>query len=159
MSAPDLVQWLAGWPGAAFLRRSGVAYLFVNAAHILGVGLILGAILPLDLRLMGLVRSPPIAAVGPFLSRVAGCGVVLAVLSGFWLFTVRPVAYIANQALLIKIALLAAAIANLGFLHMSGVWHAVASGAPEGGVVRLCAFLSFSLWLAALLAGRWIGFL
>ncbi|WP_349433334.1 DUF2214 domain-containing protein [Pararhizobium sp. A13] len=159
MSGPDLLQWLAGWPGAAFLRRSSAAYLFVNAAHILGIGLILGAILPLDLRLMGLVRAPPVAAVGPFLSRAAACGVVLAVLSGFWLFTVRPVAYIGNQAFLIEIALLAAAIANLGFLHMSGAWRAVASGAPAGGVVRFCAFLSFSLWLAALLAGRWIGFL
>lgn len=159
MSGTDLLQWLAGWPGAALLRRFSIAYLFVNAAHILGIGLILGAILPLDLRLMGLLRSPPVPAVGPFLSRAAACGVVLAVLSGFWLFTVRPVAYIANQAFLIKLALLAAAIANLSFLHMSGAWRAVASGAPVGGVVRFCAFLSFFLWLSALLAGRWIGFL
>lgn len=159
MSGPDLLQWLAGWPGAALLRRFSIAYLFVNAVHILGIGLIIGAILPLDLRLMGLLRAPPVAAIGPFLSRAAAAGVTLAVVSGFWLFTVRPAHYLTNPAFLIKLALIAAAIVNLGYLHMSGAWGAVSTGAPAGGLVRLCAFLSFFLWLGALLAGRWIGFL
>ena len=55
----EALDWLAAWPGAVWLQNSGTAYLFVNAAHILGIGLLLGAILPLDLHLLGLLRSSP----------------------------------------------------------------------------------------------------
>ena len=63
------VEWLGTWPGAVLLQRSGTAYLFVNAAHIASIGLLIGGILPLDLRLAGLLarraaggdRSVPVA--------------------------------------------------------------------------------------------------
>ena len=54
-----IVDWLEALPLAAWLRRPTPAYPLVNAAHILGIGLILGAILPLDLRLMGVFRAAP----------------------------------------------------------------------------------------------------
>ena len=74
----SLVEWIGAWPGAVLLQRSGTAYLLVNAAHILGVGLVVGAILPLDLRLLGFYRRVPLEVVGPFLSRAAAAGVALA---------------------------------------------------------------------------------
>ena len=52
-----LVDWIGAWPGAVLLQRSGTIYLFVNAAHIASVGLLIGGILPLDLRLVGLLRG------------------------------------------------------------------------------------------------------
>lgn len=69
-----LLEPLGHWPGALWLQRSGTAYLLVSAAHILGIGLLVGAILPLDLRLLGLLRAAPLAVLAPFLTRVAGCG-------------------------------------------------------------------------------------
>jgi hypothetical protein len=90
------LDWLAAWPGAVWLQNSGTAYLFVNAAHILGIGLLLGAILPLDLHLLGLVRSSPLPIVGPFLLRVAFAGLALALLTGLWLFSVKPREYVSN---------------------------------------------------------------
>jgi hypothetical protein len=45
-----LVDWIGAWPGAVLLQRSGTIYLFVNAAHIASIGLLIGGILPLDLR-------------------------------------------------------------------------------------------------------------
>ncbi|WP_029354334.1 hypothetical protein [Bosea sp. 117] len=153
-----LASWLASWPGATWLRGSGTAYLVVNAAHILGIGLILGAILPLDARLMGIGRAP-LGVVGPLLSRAAAVGVGLALLTGFWLFTVRPIHYAGNAAFLAKLALVALALVNVAIQHANPAYRrALAGGAVSVGV-RTSAAASALLWLAALLAGRWIGFL
>jgi hypothetical protein len=153
-----LVDWIAAWPGAVLLQRSGTAYLLVNAAHILGLGLLVGAILPLDLRLLGFFRSVPLAVVGPFLSRAAAVGLGLAILTGLWLFTVKPAEYLANEAFLWKLALLAAALVNIVLQHRSGAFaRALAEGEVRTGV-RLAAFCSAVLWLSVLVAGRWIGF-
>lgn len=84
-----LLDTLATWPGALWLQGSGTAYLFLNAAHILGLGLLLGAIVPLDLRLAGLWRELPLHILLPFSSRAAAAGLSLVVVTGLWLFTVR----------------------------------------------------------------------
>jgi hypothetical protein len=153
-----LVDWIAAWPGAVLLQRSGTAYLLVNAAHILGLGLLVGAILPLDLRLLGFFRSVPLAVVGPFLSRAAAVGLALAILTGLWLFTVKPAEYLANEAFLWKLALLAAALVNIVVQHRSSAFtRALADGEPGTGV-RVAALCSAVLWVSVLVAGRWIGF-
>jgi hypothetical protein len=154
-----LIEWIGAWPGAVLLQNSGTAYLFVNAAHILGIGLIVGAILPLDLRLIGLFRSVPLAVLGPFLSRAAAMGVALAILTGLWLFSVRPSHYLGNAAFLCKLVLLALALTNIALQHRSRHFRSALGGKPIHAQVRMLALLSALLWLSALLAGRWIGFL
>lgn len=155
----ELLQALSEWPGAVALRRSEVAYLLVNAAHILSIGFILGAIVTLDLRVLGLLRQYPIGALGPPLSRVAAVGVVCAVLTGFVLFTVRPLAYIQNTAFLVKIALVGLAVANALILQSNRHWRRALSGGEVHASVRVSALLSAMLWISAVVAGRWIGFL
>ena len=152
------VDWIGTWPGAVLLQRSGTAYLLVNAAHILGVGLIVGAVIPLDLRLLGLFRGMPLSAIGPFLSRAAAAGVVLAIVTGLWLFTVKPAEYLDNGAFLAKVALLAVALVNIVLQHRNRYFaHALADGALHPNV-RVTAGCSILLWLSVLVAGRWIGF-
>jgi hypothetical protein len=150
------LDWLGGLPPAALLRRSVTLYLLVNAAHILGVGLLIGAILPLDLRLIGVLRQGPIAVLAPFLVRVAATGLALAIATG--LFSVKPAEYAANPAFLAKLGLLAFGLANVGVQHRSGTWQRLQQGGEPDTVVRLLAGLSSLTWLAALVAGRWIGF-
>ena len=77
-----MLEAIGGWPGASWLQQSATAYLFVNAAHILGLAVLLGAILPLDLRLLGLFRRFPLEVLGPFLVRCAAAGLGLALLTG-----------------------------------------------------------------------------
>lgn len=154
-----MLEWLAGWPGAVWLQDSGTAYLFVNAAHILGIALLLGSILPLDLRLVGGGSGTPLAVLGPFLTRVAKVGLILAVLTGAWLFTVQPATYLGNTAFLYKLGLLGLALANIAWQHRAPGLRQAWRGEPVPIGVRVRAALSFSLWIAALVAGRWIGFI
>src|SRR5258708_37706469 len=135
----QLVEWIGTWPGAVLLQRSGTAYLLVNAAHIVGVGLVMGGILPLDLRLAGVFRGVPIAAIAPFLSRSAAIGVVLAIATGLWLFSVQPVEYLANEAFLWKMALLGLALANIVLQHRSRHYRLALAGGDLHPGVRLVA--------------------
>ena len=155
----SLVEWIGAWPGAVLLQRSGTAYLLVNAAHILGVGLVVGAILPLDLRLLGFFRRVPLEVIGPFLSRAAAAGVALAIVTGLWLFTVKPAEYLGNTAFLCKALLLAVALGNVVLQHRNRRFRAaLAGGGNVHPSVRLIAACSATLWLSVLVAGRWIGF-
>ncbi|MBY0324284.1 MAG: DUF2214 domain-containing protein [Reyranella sp.] len=154
-----LVDWIGAWPGAVLLQRSGTAYLFVNAAHIASIGLLIGGILPLDLRLAGLLRGASLAAIGPFLSRSAAIGLALAIVTGLWLFSVKPREYLENSAFLWKMALLALALINVAGQHRNRHFHLALDGGPIHPSVRLVAGCSAVLWLAVLVAGRWVGFL
>ena len=153
-----MAEWLEALPPAAWLRRATFAYPLVNAAHILGIGLILGAILPLDLRLMGAFRAAPLPVIGPFLSRVAAAGVALALVTGALLFVVKPAEYLANPAFLAKLGLLALALGNVALVHLGAGWDGAVTGRGVSPALRLSAAASMLLWLGALVAGRWIGF-
>ncbi|MDH1293434.1 DUF2214 domain-containing protein [Comamonas terrigena] len=156
----QVLEALSLWPGARWLQASGTAYLWVNAAHILGLGLLVGAIVPLDLRLLGLWRQVPLAALRPVLQPMAALGLALALLTGLWLFSVRPVDYAFNTAFQCKLALLVLALGNIAWQHGAVGWSARAQHAAAPSVaVRCRAALSLLLWLAMVLAGRWIGFL
>jgi hypothetical protein len=154
----DLFEWLAASPLALALGRHPTLYIVLNATHILGVGLLVGAILPLDLRLMGFFRAVPVAVIAPFLSRIATSGLLLAIATGLCLFSVRPAEYAANPAFLTKLALLVLGSLNALALHRTSGWRDVLEGESVSRWVTLSAALSAIIWLAALLAGRWIGF-
>jgi hypothetical protein len=150
-----VLEAIGSWPGAIWLRGSATAYLAVNAAHILGIGVLVGSILPLDLRLLGFYRAFSLEVLRPFLTRAAATGLVLAIVTGVWLFSVKPTEYLANEAFRWKLLLLALALANVGFQHA----RAGTGSDRISRATRVSAGMSLCLWLSALLAGRWIGFL
>lgn len=154
-----MLDLLAASPIAALLRGSGTAYLLVNATHILGIALLIGSILPLDLRLAGAFPRTPLPAIAPLLRGTALVGLTLSVLTGFTLFTANPQEYAGNPAFRIKLLLLALAVLNAALVTRSRAWAQVLSGAQPPPALRLMAALSALLWLSILLAGRWIGFL
>lgn len=153
-----VTDWIGNWPGALWLQQSGTAYLFVNAAHILGLGLLLGAILPLDLRLV-LGRSQALSVLAPVAIRTAALGLVLTLLTGAWLFSVSPANYLDNPAFRWKLLLLSLALVNVVVQHRH--WRSL--GLPDATHAlpvrgRMLAGTSALLWIATLVAGRWIGF-
>lgn len=149
---------LADWPGAHVLRGSAGLYAMTNAAHILAIGLIVGSLATLDLRLLGLFRNYPVGVLGPPLSRMAAAGVVLALVTGFLLFSVKPAEYVRNPAFLTKIALVVLGVVNALALHYSRQWVHVLRANMINWRVRFAAILSLLIWINAILAGRWIGF-
>lgn len=97
--------------------------------------------------------------VAPFLSRSAGVGLALALLTGFCLFSVRPGEYAANPAFLAKLGLIAFGLLNVLVVHAGQGWRTVTTVGILRPAIRVSAALSAATWIAALVAGRWIGFL
>lgn len=154
-----LVDWIGSWPGALWLQQSGTAYLLVNAAHILGLGLLLGGMLPLDLRLVVGRAQTSLSVLAPFAIRTAAAGLSLALLTGAWLFSVDPQGYLDNNAFRWKLLLLSLALLNVALQHRQ--WRLATLYEVTGPVparVRLLAAASALLWVSTLVAGRWIGF-
>lgn len=160
------MEWLTVWleplavtPVARLLITSSTTYLLVNAAHILSVGLLFGAILALDLRLIGFAQPLPLPLVAPYLSRLAGFGLALAMATGLCLFSVRPMGYATNPAFLWKLGLIGIGFANILAVHRGTGWAIMLDGGQPTAALRISAVLSIVIWIAAVVAGRWIGFL
>ncbi len=82
-----LLHALQAWPDARWLQASGTAWMLVNASHLLGIALLLGSILPLDLRLLAGRERLPLSAPTRAAIRTAALGLVLAIATGLWMFS------------------------------------------------------------------------
>jgi hypothetical protein len=156
------LRWLEASSLGHFMRESGTwTYAFVNLGHILGIALLFGAITLLDLRLLGVWRSIPLAMMSRPAVTVAGCGVALAVLTGIPMFATKAGDYADNRFLFAKFALVALALLNVLLLHFSTAWRAHRNRALTRGEERhlaVMAAVSLCLWLAAITCGRLAGY-
>lgn len=148
---------------ATALRQSTIAYPLVSSAHILGLGLLVGSIVVLDLRLLGVIKRGAVTDLLPLMSRVAATGLFVAVLTGILLFSVQPDHYLANSAFLIKLALIALGLLNVALVHSLPSWRTLVRSQSEQAVniapsLKILALCSLLLWVGALGAGRWIAF-
>lgn len=139
------------------LGESVWLYPLVNTAHIVGIALLFGAIVPLDLRLSGCWRQLPVDALRHVLLPLATGGLLLALASGALLFITRPVDYLHEPLFVLKLGLLVAAVLNALWLRRSPSWRRGADTATPGAW-RLAGVLSIVLWLAVITAGRLIGY-
>jgi hypothetical protein len=156
--------WLAALeatPLAGTLRGSVWAYPLVNTAHILGVALLVGSMIPLDLRLLGAWRSVPLTPLWRVLTRTASAGLGLAVVFGTLLFITRATEYAASGLFLSKMVVVGIGTANALAVRTLGP-EAIApmrSAREKSPVrVRLAGGLSLAAWLTALTLGRLVGY-
>jgi hypothetical protein len=138
---------------AQWLRFSRWGYATVNTTHVFGIALLVGAILPLDLRLLGVWRSVPLEPLARVLVPVAATGLLLAATTGAFLFITRAPEYAALDLFLVKVALIAAGAVHALSLHLgSRLQNALPARLRAAGAASL------SLWLAALVCGRLLAF-
>jgi putative intracellular protease/amidase len=139
-----LVEALEASALAEHLRRSRWTYPLVNAGHVAGIALLVGAVVPMAVTSLRNRRAGRalIRALRPF----AVAGLVLAVVCGGLLFIAQAGDYVANPWFQAKLALIALALAN-------AAWHL-----RRGELSAPAALASILLWSGALVAGRMIGF-
>ncbi|RUO31363.1 DUF6644 family protein [Aliidiomarina sanyensis] len=143
---------------ASFMRQSAIAYPIVSSAHIIGLGFLIGAIALLDLRILGMVQRAHIVDLARLCSRFAAIGLCLAFVSGVMLFSVQPTTYLNNSAFLLKIALIGIGLMNVAIVHRLPQWSTLLETGAISPVLRVTAFTSIMIWLATIVAGRWIAF-
>lgn len=140
---------------AEYLRASRWGYAAVTTAHVLGIALLVGAIIPFNLRILGLWRGVPRAALARALLPVAASGLALAVVAGALLFSVRALEYSGIVFLQVKLVLVAVGTLSALLLHRSHGW--LLQGATDTHLMTH-AVLSTVCWLGTLVFGRLIAF-
>ena len=162
MSVAHFLTWLEASKLGALTRSLGVwSYGVINLVHILGIILLFGSILILDLRLLGAWRQIPLAQLSRPTTRMAQIGFILALCSGLPMISVKSTDYIGNPFLLIKFPAIALALLNVWLVHRTEAWraHGIRALMPsERSRLKIGAVLSLAFWLTAITSGRMIGY-
>jgi hypothetical protein len=156
------MAWLEGSVLGHAMRESGVwTYGVVNLIHILGVASFFGAVLVLDLRLMGLWRKVALPAISEPTVRVAAMGFVISAISGVCLLATKATEYVGNPFLYIKFPAIGVGLLNAVALHSLSAWkqHKMRElTLREQSKLAVFGGVSLFCWLTAITAGRMIGY-
>lgn len=128
------------------------AYPALEIVHIVGIGLLLGNLVLVELRVWGFGASLPLPALARLALRVSLLGFCLAAASGLVMFSSQPDELLANRSFLVKMSLLALAGINAAVFHVRG------GLVKLDGTARAQTALSLGLWLGVIICGRWIAY-
>ena len=124
----DALAWLQSSALGMFMRGSGPwTYPVVNLIHILGVATLFGAVLILDLRLLGVWRRAPLPPITTVAAPVAMAGFGLAAASGVCLLAANALEYENNPVLLVKFSAIGLGLVNAIALRRTAAWRAHAT--------------------------------
>jgi len=158
----EFLAWLEGSTLGHAMREHGVwTYAVVNLTHILGVASLFGAVLVLDLRLLGFWRYVPLTAITGPVVPIAATGFAIAATSGTCLLATNGTQYVDNPFIYIKFPAIALGILNVLALHFLPAWKARLTrelSSREQSQLSLFGGLSLACWLTAITAGRLIGY-
>lgn len=131
----------------------------IEIVHFVGLALLLGALLVVDLRLAGWFRTMGLEVVHQLLP-VAAVGFAMNLVSGVLFFCGEPMRYAVNVGFQIKMALLALAGLNALWFAVSirpamASWPENSESGPPA-LAKTIAYLSLALWFGVLLFGRLI---
>ena len=156
------MAWLQGSALGHAMRESGVwTYGIVNLIHILGVASLFGAVLVLDLRLLGFWRSISLAAITTPTVPIATTGFCVAATSGLGLLATKATEYVGNPFIYIKFSAIALGLLNVIILNFLSAWktHKMrALSTREQSQLATVGGISLFCWLTAITAGRMFGY-
>lgn len=146
------------WCEASYVGKtiSGSVYLFpvVEAVHLLALAVIGGAVLIVDMRLLGLgLKHTPTSQVAREAEPWLIGSLVVMLVSGFLLMTSEAMRCYYNGAFWLKMWSLLFAM-----LFTFTIRRRVAAGDPIGVTAKLVGLISVLLWSGVGLGGRGIGF-
>jgi hypothetical protein len=128
------------------------AYPMLETAHLLGVGLLLGNLTLLELRVFGWGAALPIQPLARLSLGLASLGFGLAAVTGLLMFGTQPQELLANRVFTAKMGLLMLAGCNAAW------FHARQSLQLLDRLAKVSMGVSAVLWLLVLTCGRWIGY-
>jgi hypothetical protein len=158
----ELLSWLEGSALGETLRSLGVwTYGFLNLGHVLGVGLLIGSVVLLDLRLVGAWRSVELSSIARPTVPLAAAGFVLALGTGICMISVNASEYYGNPFLLLKFPAIGLALLNALIVARLPAWRAIhvrPLQLRERRQLAIGGAVSLVCWLTAVAGGRMIGY-
>jgi hypothetical protein len=136
----------------AVIKSSAWAYPALEVVHICGIGLLLGNLALLEMRVFGRGVLLDVKALASLSLGIAGVGFSLAALTGLLMFASQAAELLTNRAFTLKMILLTLAGCNAAW------FHGRASLEKLDVTARLQMLLSSFIWLAVVACGRWIAY-
>ncbi len=150
-------QWCYATPIGEAIRNSTWIFPVIEAFHLLGLGITAGAVLVVDLRLLGVgLRKQPVAQLWANTQPWLLGSVTLMFLSGVPLFLSESIKCLYSFAFWVKMtSLFLVLLFTFTFLRRVTQMDPT-SDRPQLG--RVTALISLVLWFGVAWGGRWIGF-
>ena len=142
------------------LRESLWAYPIVETVHIVGLATLYGAILVVDLRLMGVARGLSVTRLTRLALPCALAAFPFVLATGLLMFTAHAADFLGNRVFVLKMGLILAAGVNAAMLH-AGAFRTVAAWDTDAlppASVRAAAALSILAWTAVIACGRLLAY-
>jgi uncharacterized membrane protein SirB2 len=151
-------QWCYNTPIGEAIRNSNWLFAIIEAFHLLGLGLLGGTVLMVDLRLLGVgLRKQPVAQLWSATQPWLLGSVILLVASGIPLFLSEAIKCLYSFAFWVKMtSLFLVLVFTFTVLRRRATQMDTTSDRPQPG--RLIAVISLVLWFGVAWGGRWIGF-
>jgi hypothetical protein len=138
-----MLTWIVAHP---------LAYPALEVLHIVGIALLVGNLVLLELRVWGLGGDLPVQALARLALGLAVFGFALAGASGLLMFAAQAAELLANRAFVLKMGLLMLAGTNAAWFHGRG------SLVRMDRTARLLTLVSTAIWLAVIACGRSIAY-
>jgi len=157
MSLLALFQWCEQSGIGLAIRRSAWLFPMIEAIHLLGLGFIGGAVLVVDLRLLGFgLRRQSVAQLSRDAQPWLVGSLIVMIITGGLLFTSEAIKCYYHGAFWFKMASLLLAIVFTFTVQRKAVMADETRLAPLWS--KVVAVVSVLLWSGVGIGGRWIGF-
>ena len=152
----QLAQWSESTALGNAIRNSQYLFPMIEFAHLVALAIIGGAVLIVDMRLLGLgLRNSSVAQVAREAQPYVTGSLIVMLVTGIALYTSEATKCYGSWAFWIKIGALILAIAFTYTVKR----RVTAPGSPISlSSGRAVAAISLTLWFAVAWGGRWIGF-
>ena len=146
---------------AAWIRDSLYAFPLIESVHVIGLTLVFGTVLIMDLRMLGLASvRRPFTRVSADLKGWTWIAFAISAATGLLMFSTNATVYFGNTQFRLKMLTIALSGLNmLVFEWTTGrrvpLWDSDES-APFAG--KVAGALSIVLWITVIFLGRWVGF-
>ena len=144
-----------------YIAESTWAFPTLETLHVIALVTVLGTILVMDLRMLGLTSNKfAVTATSKDTLPWTWGAFVFAAVTGGLLFVSKASSYVINPYFLWKMVLIALAGVNMMYFHFI-TWRTVEHWDRDASMpfsVKLAATLSLLLWIGVVFLGRAIGF-
>ena len=157
MSVLEFCRWVQYSAPLVAMRSSPWLFPVIATIHLMGLALIGGAVLVVDLRLLGLgLQSQPVAGLARDAERWLFRGLLVTVSTGILLFMCFATKYYYLTFFWVKMAALLLVIVFTLSVRRRVAMANEADVSPVRS--KLVALVSLSLWTIVAVGGRYIGF-
>lgn len=156
-----LIDWLGSTNISEAIVLSPWLWPVAEIFHFAGMTLLVGAIGVLDLRMVGMAKQLPVAALHRFVP-LGIAGFVINFITGVIFVVGASESYIGNTAFYLKMLFVVLAGVNVGLFYLTGIYRRVEAlgpgeSAPVGAVIIGASSLIF--WTVVIYFGRHLPYL